>query len=1374
MIKYILILLLSIFFSKTAFAETALPPFDISDMYHYRTYDGMGSERVYSIVEGLDHAIWMGTRAGVERLNGRKIKHYNLSDSQQTDNFAGRVIKLFRTATPPDKTRATTGNSLRAGIGAFDNSGRIYYFNDHTDRFEIFQRLSDRIPANILLNDVVQLEDGSLLLGLNIGLYRLKNNRLARLCPDMEVNAITIYGHTAYLATSDGIAQLRLGQKPELTRALRGTNVQSIFIDPATGNLFAGTFDAGLWRYNFATRRSEHLCPDQKPLQNPIRGISALDHTRIAIGIDGSGVYIYDSKHNTLRKLVDTDDTNRFYLNGNGVYALMPDSYGNLWTGSYTGGAAVMLFRPSAVNSITHEAGNPQSVRHNNINAISENTDGTIWYATDSGISIHSPADGHWRHSSNNSVTVTIESMTDGRMVAGTYGNGLLELDAAGNVTRSLTRANGKVTSNSIFNIKRSRAGEYWAATLDGGVMRLDASLRLIHTYPVEVAFSITETPDGKIGVATANGFYIIDPKTDALTHYTSANQTNNHNISCYITSLLFNKDGTVWCSTEGGGVFLYDIARRRVQKIFKTAQGLPANDVYSMQRDARGRMIVSTSHGLALYNGLGFKSLNYMRRLAKEYNKSASTLLSNGDMIFGSVHGAEHLIPSKITNADYKAAVNIRGIETVVERSHDKTSPYDTHDAVKFHSIQDGGVKLNYADRTFSVYFEAINLPYQDDITFKYMLEGYDDTWCLPTQHNVADYKNVPPGRYTLRVRSLRNSDGEILDEASVKISIADPWWGSWWAWCVYLSACAVIIVIVYRAYRFKTQKQHDDDKIRFFVNTAHNIRTPVSLVMAPITDLRHENSLSDKARELVDTALTNIGKLSNITNQLLEFERFDSEKKQIDLRPVEISSLLRIETECFRDAMQRKNITLGTEGLSNEAYVTADTYLLEILFDNLLSNAYKYTNSGGNVNVSLHVEPKRVQIVVQDNGIGIPVGERRHIMKKVYRARNARETNNIGTGFGLLQVRRIVEMLSGKIRMLSAEGKGTSFIITLKRIHPWTDATQNGVVERKTTSAFIDTDTFASSGRDKNCTDKECTDREYPPIDTDHSILIVEDNDDLRHYLRDTFSEKYHVTTVSDASKALDYLQNHYPDLILSDVMMPGMQGDELCRQIKSNSSTAGIPVILLTAKADHDSVIGGLGCGADDYIAKPFNSDILRIKVSGMIANRDRLRQYLLSGAISGERSATTISGDESEKKDAEVSSVTADRNPDTAELGDLAVGNEIGTPSDREFVERATSIVRGHMADYDFDIDRLCREMAMSRTLLFGRLKSLTGKAPQDFIRLLRMETAAELLRQGLSVTEVAERTGFANVKYFSTVFKKHFGTQPSKFQQSLNP
>ncbi len=442
--------------------------------------------------------------------------------------------------------------------------------------------------------------------------------------------------------------------------------------------------------------------------------------------------------------------------------------------------------------------------------------------------------------------------------------------------------------------------------------------------------------------------------------------------------------------------------------------------------------------------------------------------------------------------------------------------------------------------------------------------------------------------------------------------------------------------------------------------------------------------------------------------------------------------------ELSCFNNVGEKRGITLHLQVPDEQVVVSADRHLLELMLDNLMSNACKYTNQGGKVEVSLTANKSKAVIRITDNGIGIPEKEQKNIFTNVYRAENARASQETGNGFGLLQVKRIVEMLNGNIGFTSKENAGTTFTISFKRIYDepvihWNPNNLNEALNE----IRIPSPVVSAVSESK-----------------DETLLIVEDNDDLRNYLTATFSVEYNVVSTISAEDALRFLENHYPDIIISDVMMPGLQGDELCSMIKNNPDTAGIPVILLTAKTTHDAIVNGIEKGADDYIAKPFSLDILKSKVRGMLHNRKRIREYLMRLALMG----------------AEGDVVEVKTIPQIVEEPTLTEGNRTSEmpASDKAFVDKAVDIIIANMSNTEFDIEHLCREMAMSRTLFFGRLKSLTGKAPQEFIRILKLERAAELLKQNMPVAEVAVVTGFANSKYFSTIFKKHFGVSPSKF------
>lgn len=419
-----------------------------------------------------------------------------------------------------------------------------------------------------------------------------------------------------------------------------------------------------------------------------------------------------------------------------------------------------------------------------------------------------------------------------------------------------------------------------------------------------------------------------------------------------------------------------------------------------------------------------------------------------------------------------------------------------------------------------------------------------------------------------------------------------------------------------------------------------------------------------------------------------------------------------------------------------------------MEMLLDNLLSNACKYTPSHGNIEISLRYNKQKVIIEVKDNGIGIPSKARKHLFNSVYRAENARESHESGTGFGLLQVQRIVKMLHGKVSYESEVNKGTTFSVTLQKAHNTAAVSQTlqATSHLSSPSQQNENSTYSSP-------EKEEVEEKLEGKDT---LLIVEDHEELRYYLRKTFEHYYRVIDVANGKEALDYLSNEYPDLILSDVMMPGIQGDELCQMVKENPDTAGIPFILLTAKTNYDAVVEGLKKGADDYIPKPFSTEILKLKVRGFIENRNRQRDFFMRQAlkeVENGRNNTTSTPDQP----AQQSDDTIDNQPALSE-------------SDHAFVIRATQLVIENISNAEFNINSLCQEMAMSRTLFYSRLKSLTGKAPQEFIRIIRLQQAAELLKQGKNVTEVATDTGFINVKYFSMLFKKQFGIQPSKYEQ----
>ena len=638
--------------------------------------------------------------------------------------------------------------------------------------------------------------------------------------------------------------------------------------------------------------------------------------------------------------------------------------------------------------------------------------------------------------------------------------------------------------------------------------------------------------------------------------------------------------------------------------------------------------------------------------------------------------------------------------------------------------------------------------------------MEGYDRNWSKPSSYQLARFVNLPSGSYVLHVKAICRSNGRELGETSLEIHIAQPWWNTWWAWIVYLCILTAILYFAWQYYKERLQRKYYDEKINFFVNTAHNIRTPLSLVLAPLVDLSKDSHLSEKSRAFLDMAQRNGNKLLKMVTELLDFQKVEQSAEQVRLQDIELPMLLRLQVEKFILAAQEKHIHLSLEACP-QYLVHTDVKMMDLILENLLSNAIKYTPEGGKVTLSASIEGKTAQILVSDTGIGIPKAEIKNIFKSFFRASNAVNSQEMGSGLGLMLTRQLVKKLGGKLTFVSEEGNGTTFCVKLP-LGNVTDSSVRLVEEKK---KVADESSLAEDKHEETCQTVPSAVLQDAGVSKD-TLLFVDDNEDLCKYIRMTFGDSYQVVDVKSAEAALKYLkEGGVCDIVVSDVMMPGMHGDELCRRIKENKETSWLPVILLTAKAGRDFMIEGLGLGADDYIAKPFDTAILASKVASILKNRRRLSQYYMDRSLALVRGETAsesaspeqIVGSDSSYELLEPTGVSEEKK-------DHAASNK----QDQAFVDKATHLVLANLSDTDFNIDRLCREMAMSRTLFYGRLKTLTGQSPQDFMRLIRLEQAAIFLKQGDSVLDVSVKAGFLNVKYFSTVFKKHFGVSPSKY------
>ena len=643
--------------------------------------------------------------------------------------------------------------------------------------------------------------------------------------------------------------------------------------------------------------------------------------------------------------------------------------------------------------------------------------------------------------------------------------------------------------------------------------------------------------------------------------------------------------------------------------------------------------------------------------------------------------------------------------------------------------------LKLKYNQNIFSLRISAINYDYPSLILYSWKLDGFYDGWSRPEKDCLIRFTNLSPGKYTLRVRAISSEDRRIvLEERNMDIIIEQPIWLSIWALLLYAIVIAAIVTITLRVIILRKQRKTSDEKIRFFINTAHDIRTPLTLIKAPLEELSEKEDLTPGGRSNMNTAIRNVNALLRLTTNLINFERADTYSSALYVSEYELSTYMEEMINAFRAYADVKRVSLTYESNFRYMNVWLDKDKMDSILKNLISNALKYTPEGGSVHIFAAETEDNWSVEVKDTGIGIPASEQKKLFRMHFRGSNAINSKVTGSGIGLLLVWKLVRLHKGKINFNSTEGKGSCIKVIFpkkekyyrKAVHSPKPGSEKVVYTESGVPKNISLSTVYDTARQKQQQNGDLP-----------KILIVEDNDELREYLRNTLSDDYIIQVCSDGKQALDIVKEYMPNMIISDIMMPEMRGDELCHRLKNDIETSHIPIILLTALNNDRNIIEGLKTGADEYIVKPFNIGILRATIANILTNRSLLRHKYANLELNDEES-------------------------DTACIN-------CSTDIDWKFISTVKKSVEDNMDNSSFTVDVLCNLLNMSRTSFYNKIKALTDQAPADYIRLIRLKRAAQLLKeQQHSITEVAEMTGFSDAKYFREVFKKHFNVSPSQY------
>ena len=1295
-----LVLLFFMLFSTTAYADKYVQRFS---SLKFGTEEGLNSLRVFSIATDKSGAIWMGTLDGINRFNGRSMKSYQLGTNQKLSDASGSTTML---AISPN-------NSLYA----YNNVGQIYKYNLLTDQFELWLDLAEHIYMGLILQHLLIDSQEQLWIGLSTGLYCCRFGEMPQLI-DSE-NHVTYITELPQGIATGSTCGLRIYSKDRvlLHKLCPGTYVQSLLVPSGSDTLLIGTFNSGIKSVNLNSWQEQATGAVTLP-HTPIRSMIEMTPSTILLGFDGDGVYTYNYLTGETEPLFTR--ANRM-LAAMGVYSLCLDYEDNIWIGTYTGGAFLMMPEETTTTLLRHHKGEEPSLADDNVNAFCEQRNGELWIATDDGINIYNPQNNRCRQILAGNVVLSISIDSQDNIAAGTYGNGVFLLNSQGEILHHYLSDNSSLPSDYLSTVLFDTDGDLWIGTMENQLLQLECSTRQWKLHNVIKVRCIAQKDAHTIAVGTVDGLVLINKQTGTSTHLFKSTDNKGEDFNAFIQSIVFVDDEQVWLGTDGGGLYLYNLQTAEKKDLY-TGQRLQSTRVSALLIDHSNMLWITTDHGLACLPpqpSMQIYNQNFEQVMSRFYNRSAATLLADGRIALGSTTGVLIFKPH-ISLTSYQSP-SLQLTDFRIDNIDARESAGMRPELMQM--LADSTIILSYRHNSFTMGFESVSFRYQEDIAYEYMLQGFDRNWNKLGNNEQLRYTNVSPGRYRLCIRSYSLNSGLILSSRTTCITICQPWWNTWWAWILYIMTLWGIIGAVIKSKQQQLVRHYMNEKIAFFVSIAHDIRTPLTLVKAPLDELRHDSTLHEDAVRSIGLAHSNLNKLLDILSQLLDFERIDhsSMKPQIEAVPLKqiTDNLLTI----FQPLCQQQQKTLQTSNIDCRLGVWADTKLLNRILTNLLSNALKYTPAGGKISIRAKAEADKVKIIVSDTGIGISPKEQKKLFTSFFRASNAISSGTPGIGLGLLQAKRLATLLKGDIKVSSVVNQGSEFTLILNKATITNSAASvtTPAMERPVT---MEAPILCDSDKD--------------------TLLIVEDNDELRLYMRRIFEPIYCVIDKSNAQEALEYMETQYPSLVLSDIMMPGMQGDEMCNRIKSNPATSGIPVILLTAKTFRTSIIEGLHKGADDYIAKPFDIDILKAKIQTQIENRKRLRQYYTQIALRHDL----------------PTSKTIEEMP--------TIQSSMPNSADSAFVEKATQIVKENISNFEFDIDQLCRDMAMCRTLFHERLKALTGHTPQDFIRIIRLEQAAALLQQGIPVTDVSIQTGFVNSKYFSTLFKKYFGVQPSRY------
>lgn len=1323
---------------------------------HLSTDDGLSQLSINALYVDEHGMLWIGTRVGLNVYDGKKVHTFK---TQKDNPFS----------LPSNLILRVTGNK-NGKIYILSTDG-VSEFNKFTRKFsEIYKGKTDCIyyydKLYLSIKDTIYTYDEKTS-SLNAA-YTLPSDAII-------VNSMIFdSAKNLWLGTTMGIYKYNTENK-QYTHIIPKGNITQLYIDKLE-SLWAGSWNNGAYEISkqgdIKNYQTENKHSESSLSSNFVRAICQDDEGNIWFGTF-NGLDKYDKSSGSFMHY--SSDNSNSSLSHSSVWCIEKDKQGTLWIGTYFGGVNYINPEYSIYNKYEFSANEGQGLSSPIVGRMIEDKKGNLWIATEGGgvnyldrtnnfFKWITSKSGQANTISHNNIKAIFLDEPQNTLWIGTHTGGLNKYDISSHkvtIYKSKSGDDTTLPSDIIRDIEEYSGDTLVIATQNGICLFSKSSgkcRQILNNLPgrkkIGMVADITFDNDSNLWIAaTGEGVYVYNIKNGYLKNYRHDPNNNGSISNNNINNITIDSKGSVWLSTSGSGLDQYIPYSDTFTNYDKKNNNLANDCIYqTVESPSSGNLLLITTDGFSIFDRTNKTFSNYNSETGfpiTAINENALHIAKDGEIFLGGIHNMVSffekdlvrdqkpfsIIPTGLLiNGQY---INVNDNSKILNKSIEYTD----------------NITLNHRQNMLCVEFAVTNFIPENKNRIIYKLEGFSEQWNDTRNSNEITYTNLHPGNYTLIVKP-EGVDESVCKPLRLGIEIEAPFYQTPLAYILYVLSALVIIWYLISIYitrlrlseSLKLEQQHAENirrenqaQLKLFTNISHEFRTPLTLIISQIETLIQNHKLNQQTYSKLSSMYHSCMQLRELITELLDYRKHELGHLKLQVSQGNIVSFLKENYLLFCDYASRESISLEFTSSHNDIEMWYDSRQIQKVINNLLFNAIKYTPKGGKISINISKRTNDVIISVTDNGQGIPEKDITKIFDIFYQSENSGKTTNgvSSSGIGLALVKSIIKMHHGKINVSSKINEGSTFTFTLPLGDDiYTDAEKSTSICKEGKTCLLnekveiplkETDNSPTAEEKKETVEETASEKP--------SMMIVEDNTEIRSIIREILSPFYTIYDMPDAERALYKVEEIMPDIIITDVMMPGMDGKELCRKIKTNPATSHIPVILLTAQTAVEQYIEGFQTGADDYITKPFNARLLISRCNNLVNSRILLQEKF------SHRPETNVQ---------------------------MLATNKL----DKEILDKAISIIEENIGNAEFNMNIFAREMGMARTNLFSKIKAITGQTPNDFITNIRLKRGAYLLRNNpeLNITEIAEKLGFSSARYFSKCFKDLYNISPLSYRK----